>query len=543
MVTAVGSSILSSLGASNIDTASLVDQLATAAIANKAAALTKKETANTTKISDLANAINTITTFSSSLASLISGGSLYTQPTSSNTSLVQVSAVAGARLSGLSATIEVQQLATAQTMTSAPLSGSNAAIGEGTLQLKVGDKTATIKIDSTNNTAAGLAKAIKDANLGVTASLVTDSTGTRLVVKGQTGEDNAFSLTKLTGDDVGIGRFTFDPATYDEDNVTGLTLKQEALNAELIVDGVAVSKASNSFSDVLDGVKIDLQGAAPGTKISIGANQPTEAIKQAVSDIVDAYNEARSTLSKMTGVDGSLRSDSGIRSLVTKLSQLTTTKLTYPADPSSPSTLAEIGVKTNRDGTLTLDAAKLSSVMTSNPEAVEAMFNPGQRSSSPLIQITSPIGKTPGGIYTVTNVKAATSNTAASATLDGQAMLPSGSDSVQSSFFAASAGLIFKPLGDVASATISIDLGIAGALEAIKTSLTASSGALTASQTRLDTEKKTISDEKEKLTVRDAAYREQLTKQYTSLQTRLRAYSSTQSFITQQIEQWNKSNN
>ncbi|RVT93966.1 flagellar filament capping protein FliD [Sphingomonas crocodyli] len=541
MVTAVGSSILTSLGASSLDTASLVDQLATAAIANKTAALTKKETANTTKISDLANAINTITTFSSSLASLISGGSLYTQPTSSNTSLVQVSAVAGARLSGLSATIEVKNLATAQTMTSAPLAGSNATIGEGTLQLKVGDKTATIKIDSTNNTAAGLAKAIKDANLGVSASLVTDSTGTRLVVKGQTGEANAFSLTKLTGDDAGIGRFTYDPTTYDADNVTGLKLQQEAVDAELIVDGVAVSKASNSFSDVIEGVKIDLQGAAPGTTVSIGANQPTDAIKQAMSDIVDAYNEARATLKKMTGTDGSLRSDPGIRALMTQLSQLTTTKLTYPVDPSSPSTLAEIGIKTNRDGTLTLDTARLNTVMTSNPEAVEAMFNPGQRSSNPLIQITSPIGKTPGGVYTITNVKAATSNTAASATIDGQAMLPSGSDSVQSSFFAASAGLVFKPLGDVASATISIDLGIGGALEAIKTRLTASSGALTASQNSLDTEKKSISDAKEKLAAKDTAYREQLTKQYTTLQTALRAYSSTQSYLTQQIDQWNKS--
>ena len=294
---------------------------------------------------------------------------------------------------------------------------------------------------------------------------------------------------------------------------------------------------------MIDGVKIDLQGAAPGTKISIGATQPTDAIKQAVSDVVAAYNESRATLAKMTGTDGSLRSDSGVRALMTKLSQLTTTKLTYPADANSPSTLAEIGVKTNRDGTLTLDSTKLSSVMASNPEAVEAMFNPGQRSSSPLIEVTSAIGKTPVGIYTVTNVKAATSTTAASATIDGQAMLPSGSDSVQSSFFAASSGLTFKPLGDVASATISIDLGIGGALAAIKTSLTASSGALTASQTRLDNEKKAITDEKDKLTTKDTAYRAQLTNQFTKMQTALRAYSSTQSYLTQQVQLWtNKSN-
>jgi flagellar hook-associated protein 2 len=75
MVTSVGSSILTALGASSIDTASLVDQLATAAIATKTKTLTARETANTAKISDLGKAVSSITTFSSSLSSLISGWS------------------------------------------------------------------------------------------------------------------------------------------------------------------------------------------------------------------------------------------------------------------------------------------------------------------------------------------------------------------------------------------------------------------------------------------------------------------------------------
>uniref|UniRef100_UPI0035B48741 flagellar cap protein FliD N-terminal domain-containing protein n=1 Tax=Rhizorhabdus sp. TaxID=1968843 RepID=UPI0035B48741 len=91
MVSSVGSSILTSLGASGIDTASLVDQLAKASIADKQKVLTARETANTAKISDLASAVSSINAFSSSLSTLISGGTLYTQPTSSNTSVLQVS--------------------------------------------------------------------------------------------------------------------------------------------------------------------------------------------------------------------------------------------------------------------------------------------------------------------------------------------------------------------------------------------------------------------------------------------------------------------
>jgi len=540
MVTSVGSSILTALGASSIDTSSLVDQLATAAIADKQKALTAKETANTAKISDLANAVSSITTFSSSLSALISGGTLFTQPTSSNSSIVNVSAVAGSRLSGLSSSIKVNQLATAQTMTAAPLTSSASAVGLGTLELKVGDQTKTITITSANNSLAGLAQAIKESGLGVTASIVTDSTGARLVVKGATGEANAFSLNMTSGTAGELDRFTYDPATYDPDSVTGLTLQQEAQNAELVVDGVTVTKASNSFSDVIDGVKIDLVSASPGTTVSIGASQPVDAIKQAVSDFVAAFNEMKSTLASMTGSTGSLRSDSGIRTLSQRLGALTSTQLTYASD-GSPTTLAEIGVSTNRDGTLSLDSAKLASIMTTNPSAVEAMFNPGQRSDNPLIQITNQVGKVKGGVYQVTNATPGSTGTTAQATLDGGYTLPLGATGVQASFTAAAAGLSFDILGPVASATITIDLGLQGALDAIKSELTASSGQLTASQTSLENEKDSIADAKDKLTAKDTAYRALLSTQFTRMQSALLAYSSTQSYLTQQIKLWTNS--
>ncbi|MGC6328949.1 flagellar filament capping protein FliD [Rhizorhabdus sp. FW153] len=537
MVSSVGSTILTSLGASSIDTASLVDQLATAAISDKQKILTARETANTAKISDLASAISSINAFSTSLSTLISGGTLYTQPTSSNTSVLQASAQAGARLNGLSASVRVEKLAMAQTMTAAPLTGASSAVGTGTLELKVGSQTKTITIDSTNNTLAGLAKAIKDSGLGVSASIVTDASGARLVVKGATGSANAFSLKMTSGTAGELDRFAYDPATYDPDAITGLTLQQAAQNAELIVDGVAVSKATNSITDVIEGVKLDLMSASPGTTITIGSTQPVDAIKQAVTDFVDAFNEMRTTLRTMTGTDGSLRSDTGIRSLVQRLSSLTSTRLTYATD-GSPTTLAEIGVSTNRDGSLTLDTGRLASIMSSNPSAVEAMFNPSQRSDNPLIQITSAVGKTKGGVYTVTNASPGTSSSAASATLNGGFTLPLGATGVQASFTSAAYGLSFDILGSVSTATITIDSGLQGALDAIKTELTASSGQLTASQSRLESEKAAIADDKEKLTTKDTAYRAQLTAQYTRMQSSLFALTSTQNYLTQQIKLW-----
>ncbi len=426
-------------------------------------------------------------------------------------------------------------------MTAAPLTASSTAVGLGTLDLTVGSQTKTITITSANNSLAGLAQAIKDAGLGVTASIVTDSTGARLVVKGATGEDNAFKIAMTSGNTGELDRFVYDPLTYDPQNITGLKLEQSAVNAEVIVDGVTVSKATNSFSDVIEGVKIDLKSAAPGTTVTIGSNQPVDAIKQAVSDFVAAYNEMKATLTKMTGTDGSLRADGGIRALVQRLGTLTSTKLTYATD-GSPTTLAEIGVSTNRDGTLSLNSGRLATVMASSPDAVEAMFNPGQRSDNPLLKITSAVGKTKGGSYTVTNATPGNGVTNASATLNGGYTLPLGTTGVQASFTSAAAGLSFDVLGAVSSATITIDMGLQGALDSIKSDLTASSGQLTVSQKKLETEKSAISSAKEKLTARDTVYRDQLTAQFSRMQSALAAYSSTQSYLSQQIKLWTNGN-
>ena len=128
MVTSVGSSILTSLGVSSIDTGSLVDQLANATIADRKKSLETRETSNTARISDLGSAVSSINAFSSSLSSLVSGGTLFTQPTSSNAAIVAVSALAGSRLSGLSSTIKVEKLAAGQTMTAAPLGSAATAM-------------------------------------------------------------------------------------------------------------------------------------------------------------------------------------------------------------------------------------------------------------------------------------------------------------------------------------------------------------------------------------------------------------------------------
>src|SRR5205085_2531123 len=103
--------------------------------------------------------------------------------------------------------------------------------------------------------------------------------GARLVVKGRTGGANAFALSVAGGTTSGLERFATD----------AMDTPLDAHDALVKLDGVELSRATNSFSDVISGVQIELKTAKPGTPVSVGVTRPTAAISQGVQDFVSAY--------------------------------------------------------------------------------------------------------------------------------------------------------------------------------------------------------------------------------------------------------------
>ncbi|WP_448662894.1 flagellar filament capping protein FliD [Sphingomonas sp. CJ20] len=400
-------SIAKTLGTgSGIDVGALVTSLVENAFENKNVALTKKGDALTAQISKVSELKSSITDFASALSSLTAGGSLATQPTSSNSSVVAVSRLAGAELSGLSGTLEVRQRAQAQVASSAAFTGgSSATVGTGTLTLTFGTASVTdgtmtdftagggtpvqIDIDSAHATLAGVASAINTAKAGVTASIVTDSAGARLVVKGATGQSQAFELTGSDGlSALDIGR-----------TATGSTISATAQNATVVSDGVTLSYPTNTIYGLFEGVKIDLVSAAVGTKVTIGSTTPTSEISQTVTNFVDTYNELyKSVSAAVSAVDGPLRSDSAAKELLRQLKSLTLTNLVPSAASGEPATLADIGVATQRDGTLKVNATRLSSVLVSNPQQVEAIFAAGAGITQALSAIATTATSTKVGL-------------------------------------------------------------------------------------------------------------------------------------------------
>src|SRR5262249_23507728 len=151
-------------------------------------------------------------------------------------------------------------------------------VGTGTLTLTVGTTSYDITIDSSNNTLDGLAKAINAKNAGVTASVITDQGKYKLVLRGTSGTDNAFSLSVPDGTSSGLEGFAYDAGT----NTGAMTRAQEAKNAIIDLDGVQVQRSSNTVTDLVSGVTLTLKKAAPTQTINMGVVRPTDAITQAV---------------------------------------------------------------------------------------------------------------------------------------------------------------------------------------------------------------------------------------------------------------------
>lgn len=404
-------SITKTLGSgSGIDLTALVTELVNAQTGAKATQLTQRSETLEAQISAASLLKSGINTFDSALKSLIRGGTLATQPTSSNTGILKVTGLSGASAAGLSASLEVRQLASAQSASTVPVADKTAAIGRGTLTLTFGNATVvdgdmteftagpgtpvTIPIGEGDASLQGIAAAINAAGAGVTASILTDADGSRLVLKGATGASQAFTLsaTEEAGHEglaalaIGVG-------------AAGTEIGSVAQDAIIAVDGVPVRRGVNSIPDLIAGIRIDLVSAAVGTKVTLGSQAPTAALEQAVGDVVDTYNELLAQLKQATDpVDGPLRADPAAKALLRSLADLTTRILVSGAATGTPRTLSEIGVATNRDGTLKVDGARLTLALINHPGNVEAMFKSGAGLSAALSGIATVASGTISGL-------------------------------------------------------------------------------------------------------------------------------------------------
>jgi flagellar hook-associated protein 2 len=422
------------LGAgSGIDTAKLITDLARAERAPREDALSVRRDRSQARISALAQIRQGLDAVAAAFGALSSSGQLGLQPVSADSTVVGVRRDGSIAAGPLDATVEVLRLASAQTLTSRRYADAGAPVGFGTLTIARGAVTTNagavtgftadagsgpinITIGAGNDSLAGVRDAINAANAGVTASIVNDGIGARLSLRGAVGQTGGFIVTAAptAGSPAGLGLADLSFAF----GASALELGGEARNAQLRYDGVLVERATNLIGDLAPGYAFELKRAAIGQSVALTSARDPAVQRQALEDFVAIYNDFNTVLVELTrpgtadAAAGPLNAQSTVRALRQELQRLTTRTL---AAGSSAGSLADVGVRTGRDGALSIETGRLNSALARDPAILERLFTPSQATSTSQLSIRSPQGATRPGSYTLTGLAAATAGRLAGA--------------------------------------------------------------------------------------------------------------------------------
>ena len=506
-------------------------------------AVTKQKTDYQSQVSAYGSLKSSLSTFQTAVSALSTISKFNAQTvTSSNTSVLTATANGSATLGDYALT--VSQLAKSQKLASAGFASTADTVDTGTLAITFGSYDATspyaftantaktalnITIDSSNNTLAGMRDAINASNASITATIVNNGSANQLVMTSKdTGEVNSLQIS-------GISQLAYDKSN----DIANMTEVQAAKNAMMEVDGITVTKASNTITDVVEGVTLNLLTTSSGASVNLAVASDQEAVKTSVTAFVDAYNKLDTTLRNLTKYDstgkasGVLLGDATARSVMSQIKAVMTKAI---ATTGSFTTLGQIGVSFQSTGQLALDSTKLTSAMSSNFNDIASLFATSAKATDAQISYAGSSSKTQAGTYAVTVSQIGTSLVSMAGTING-ATATGSSTSLTGATGDASEGLRLKVAGGALGArgTVNFTRGYAAQLDAVISNLLSDSGIVTSrtgglktSITRLDKQSESIST---RLATIEARYRAQFTK----LDTLLSSMSTTSTYLTQQI--------
>jgi len=290
--------------------------------------------------------------------------------------------------------VEVKSLAQSHTLASIAFDELDDVIGSGTMTFNFGttvydpgtdfqtaDDTYTsftqnperssesIVIDNTNNTISGIRDAINDADIGVTASIVDDGSGYRLLISSEDqGLDNSLQITVDEGgipadniDTTGLSVLAFNS------NATNVEQTQTAQDAEITVNGLTVFRESNTVTGAIPGITLNLKDADIGNPVQLTiSNNNVQEAQSNITNFVTAFNELTTVFNGLTefsgddGQNGILLGDTTTRNILQQIRRELGGFINNGGDFNS---LSSIGITTSRDGSLALDSDALNAAL------------------------------------------------------------------------------------------------------------------------------------------------------------------------------------
>lgn len=404
---------------SGIDIDSIVAGMVAAERAPKESQLATLEKKTTTQITAVGALKGAISEFQTALGAL-NKPDLFQARSASSSKSDLVGVTAGTTAGAGSYQVEVKSLASSSKVALAAVSNSAdapARFAKGALQISLGvpgdppsSESFSVNIDDSNNTLSGMRDAINAAgkDMGVSATIVTDEHGSRLVLSStKTGAGRDITVAATDAGPLESGQLSLSTLAFDgsaSGTGAGPRILSTAQSAELYVDGLKVVSESNKVSGAIDGVTLDLKAKTPvGEPLTIGVSEDKAGVKKQIQSFVDSYNKLIGVINAQTKVTsvgedkapvtGALVGDATARSLLNTIRN----ELVNVQGDGAIRALTDIGITTQKDGTLAIDSTKLDKAMANNFAELPALFTGEQGLATRLDNKLKPYTET-GGI-------------------------------------------------------------------------------------------------------------------------------------------------
>jgi flagellar hook-associated protein 2 len=470
------------------------------------AALATKEAKYQSQLTAYGSLKGALSTFQSSVSALANPAK-FSAVTASLTDTTLASVIASSTALSGSYSLNVTQLAQSQKLqSSTAFAATSTTLGTGTLTISFGtyiaspssftinqDKaTKTITIGSSQSSLSGVRDAINTANAGISANIINDGSGNRLVITStDSGAANALKITVADSDgldtnNAGLSQLAYDgtsPLTSQMTQPTGMGSK----DAVLTIDGIAINKPSNTITDAITGMTVNLLKTGTST---LTVMHDATVVQSAVQTFVTAYNALNTTITKLSQYDlankkaAILTGDSTISSIKSRLNTIFNTPL--PTAGGGLTNLSSIGIAFQKDGTLALDTAKLTTALNDSTKDVSTLFAAVGKSSDSLIRFNNSTTDTKNRIYAVNVTQLATQGRAVGTALTFPLTITSGTNDTLSLKINGITAAVKLTSGTYASATnlaaqIQSNINGTSALSSSKTTVivSATAGALT----------------------------------------------------------------
>ena len=401
--------ILSNLGiGSGINTTELIKALVDADTAPQKENLDNLEEKTKDKISTFGILKSNLLDFKNILKDIESQQEYGFVGNSSDTTVATLTASGSKAGSDINSSLTVTTLASRHTLTGPSLASPSSTVGQRNITINFGtwsaDPTAgggqsftsngqsQISVSATaSTTLTDLRDAINnaatdsdnDGTKDVLASIIYDGSNYMLMLKSESGASNEMKVTDSHST----------PAyAYDTTDGAQLTQRVAGVNSAFTVDGISMSRTSNSVDDLFDGFTLDLKKTT-SSAVRISSSVDLDGVSDLLTGYVDTYNQVMLNLTAMGANDpvdpendGALIGDSTLREIKSELREMSSTAI--KGYEGGPYYLSYLGVSTNRDGTLAFDKGQMETQFKSKPETVRAFFTNNYATSNSNITIS-----------------------------------------------------------------------------------------------------------------------------------------------------------